>query len=349
MSAVRARHRPPSKKWTFIIESSFFLPGDVKYNQLEMQGNLLFKKVYFATKGAAGMKLTENVTLLGNRHFNYFLVGKNQAAVVECGVSAGVASFKQQWTTWPNKPAINYLVAPHAHFDHVCGIPALQEMFPDVQLAASREAQKVLNNPKILADFFNQDDQMSQVLMEEGILVEKPVRPQVSSISVDRIMQEGDLLEIEPGLKLETIAAPGHSPDGLAFYLPVDQVMFLSDAAGFQISGERIFPIFFQSYAMYMETIKRLRGYPTQLLAIPHERLWRGSEIPGFYQRALDTAADAFQRIEKMLDEGMEDQAIQLKLLDYYYVGDLRIYSPANIGLCVRLLLRRVKESLDGH
>jgi len=294
------------------------------------------------------MKLTENVALLGNRHFNYFVVGKNQAAVIECGVSSGVASFKEQWKTWLDRPVIHYLIAPHAHFDHVCGIPALQAMFPDALLVASLEAQKVLSNPKILADFFGQDDQISSVLLEEGIIVDKPISPHVLSISVDRIVKGGEILEIERGLKLETIATPGHSPDGLAFYLPGDQVMFLSDAAGFQISDERIFPIFFQSYAMYVDSIKRLMGYPTRLLAIPHERLWRGGEIPGFYQRALDTAADAFLRIEKMLDEGMEDQAIQQRLFDYYYVGDLRIYTPANINLCVRLLIRRVRESLAG-
>jgi len=132
----------------------------------------------------------------------------------------------------------------------------------------------------------------------------------------------------------------------VACYLPGEQVMFLSDAAGFQISDTEIFPIFFQGYEMYVETIKRLMGFPTRVLGIPHERIWVQDEVPFFYQRALDSAQQAFDSIEKMLDKGMDEEIMERQLLSYYYKGDLRIYTPENIETCVKLLIQRVKECL---
>jgi len=292
------------------------------------------------------IRLTDNVIQLGNRHFNYFLVGQQEAAIVECGVTGGVASLKPQWSKLESKPDVKYLLAMHAHFDHVCGIPALRELFPEALVLASGEAQKVLSKPKIMANFFYQDAKMSEFLVSEGILAEKPESPQVSNIVVDRVIGEGEVINLTGGLKLEILAAPGHSPCGLACYLPGDQVMFLSDTGGFQISDKDIFPIFFQGYEVYVQTIKKLMSFPTRVLGIPHERIWVKDEVKAFYQRALDAAQTAFDNIRKMLDKGMNENNIKKELFSRYYRGNLRIYTPENINTCVELLIRRVKECL---
>ncbi len=292
------------------------------------------------------MRLTENVICLGNRHFNHYVVGQEKAAIVECGVSGSVVSFRQQWTPMTDKPHIEYLVASHAHFDHVCGIPALRDLFPQAQLVASAEAKKVLSNPKILKNFFSQDERMTELLLREGLIDEDIKTPVPEQIIVDTIVKGGDELDLGGGLKLEVIDVPGHSPCNLAFYLPDDQVMFLSDTAGFQTSDELIFPIFFQDFEIYMASVRRLMSYPTKVLAIPHERIWVNEEIPDFYQRALDTAQDAYDTIVEMLDSGLDDETIKQNLFERYYRERLKVYVPENITLCVDLLLRRVRQSL---
>ena len=303
----------------------------------------------FKNKGDVSMRLTENVLCLGNQHFHHYIVGQERAAVVECGVSGSIVSFRQQWKPLQEKPRIKYLVATHAHFDHVCGITGLRDLFPEAELVASAETKKVLANPKILRNFFSQDERMTQLLMGDGIIGGDPKTPVPEQITVDTVVQGGDVLDLGRGLKLEVIDARGHSPCNLAFYLPQDQVMFLSDTAGFQTSDELIFPIFFFDFEMYMDSIRRLMSYPTKVLAIPHERIWVDEEIPQFYQRALDIAQDAYDTIKEMLDRGLDDETIKQNLFDRYYREKLRIYVPENISLCVDLLLRRVKQSLQGE
>ncbi len=115
-------------------------------------------------------KLGRNLIQMGNRHFNYFLVGRKEAAIFECGVTAGVESLKNQWDGLSPKPDVRYLTAMHAHFDHVCGIPQLRKMFPSAQVLASAKAKEVMANTKIVSNFFQQDQRMSEVLVKEGVL-----------------------------------------------------------------------------------------------------------------------------------------------------------------------------------
>ena len=291
-------------------------------------------------------QLTDNVVLLGNKYFNHCVVGNEEAIMIECGVTASVANLKSQWQRLGKRPNVRYLVAMHAHFDHVCGIPMLLELLPKSKVLATEIAQEVLIKPKIVRNFFNQDEKMSEVLASEGILSEKPKSFRVDTIAVDRIIDDKTILNMAGNLSLEIISAQGHSPCGIACYVPHDQVMMVSDACGFQISDTEIFPIFFQSYELYIQTIKKLVRYPTRILVTAHGQVWLKDDVKQFYQRALDSARVVCGEILKMIDKNINDSTITQKLFSRYYRKNLRIYTPENIKTCVQLLLKRIKECL---
>lgn len=291
-------------------------------------------------------KLSNNVLMLGNRHFNYFLLGSKRAVLIECGVSAGVASFLQDWQQLPKKHEIQNMVAMHEHFDHVCGIPGLREMFPQVPLLAHSRCGRVLKKTAVIQDFFQQDDKMSMVLKNRGIIKEKPVTPQVDIITIDQYVSEGDVIEIDGCKALKVMETPGHSPGSIAIYYQEEQLMCLSDAGGYQIRDDFIFPIFFQSFEAYVESIERMSTYPTRILALPHGQIWSGVSVHLFYRRALEAAHKAFKYIQRMLEDGIDEEEMEKRLYKRYYRDDLMIYTPENISLCVKLLVQRVKESL---
>lgn len=292
-------------------------------------------------------RLSDNVLQMGNRHFNYFLVGRRQCFLVECGVSGGVISLAADLQKMPEISEVTGILAMHEHFDHVCGIPALREMFAGVPVLAHPRAERILRKQAVVEDFFRQDEKMSDILLQRGLIDHKPISPCIGEIGIDGILEEGQYLPVEKGLQLQILETPGHSPCSLAAYLPGEQVMFLSDAAGYQIDDQSIFPIFFQGYDLYMESIKRLMGFPTRVLALPHGTVWAGRrEMDAFYQRALQSAQDTFQLIQTMLEEGLSPESMQEVLFSRYYRDDLMIYTPENIQLCVKLLIQRVGECL---
>jgi glyoxylase-like metal-dependent hydrolase (beta-lactamase superfamily II) len=291
-------------------------------------------------------RLADHTTVFGNDHFRHFLVGEYQDVLIECGVTASATLFAKQLAD-PGRYAPDKLLAMHAHFDHVCGIPALKHHFPEADVLASATAAKVLDNPKVVAGFFDQDRQMAEVL---GIDVaggnDTPSHLQ-SRIAVNRIVSGGDRIALKGGEELELIAAPGHSPCGLAAWFEKDRVLFVSDALGFQVSEDMIFPVFFHAYRPYIQTIERLATYPADILAFPHERIWQGKDVETVFSRALSAARDVRNDVVSEAGKGRDLSNVKQMLFDRFYRGDLRIYTTENIRICVDLLVRRSIE--DGQ
>ena len=139
---------------------------------------------------------------------------------------------------------------------------------------------------------------------------------------------------------------PGHSPGSIALYLKEEQLMCLSDAGGYQIRNDFIFPIFFQGYKLYLESLERMSTYPTRILFLPHGEIWTGDSVHLFYRRAREAAEKAFNCIRRLLDEGLDSDEIEQRLYKHYYRDGLTIYTPDNIRLCVKLLVQRTQECL---
>jgi len=53
------------------------------------------------------------------------------------------------------------------------------------------------------------------------------------NVAVDQQVTDGDCIELEPGLQLEVIHTPGHSPGSVCYLLKGDQAMFSGDALAF--------------------------------------------------------------------------------------------------------------------
>ncbi|MFA6809236.1 MAG: MBL fold metallo-hydrolase, partial [Eubacteriales bacterium] len=147
-------------------------------------------------------RLADIILQIGNQHFNYFVVGRQEAAIIECGVTGGVQSIEKQWTQLPYQPDIKYILVMHAHFDHICGLPALKKLFPQAEVLGSSETQKTISKSKIMDNFFYQDRKMSQVLITEGILEFEPKEYLPQAITLDHIIGEGDYLKLGNDLNL---------------------------------------------------------------------------------------------------------------------------------------------------
>ena len=288
-------------------------------------------------------QLTDHVTVFGNDHFRHYLVGECQDILIECGVTASAKDVVKQLSN-SDRHVPEKLLVMHAHFDHVCGIPELKRHFPDAEVLASPAAAKVLDNPKVVAGFFDQDRKIAGCLETELSEADAGRSPRPNRIAVDRTVSGGDRIVLKGGEDLELIAAPGHSPCGLAAWFDRDRVLFVSDALGFQISNDTIFPVFFHAYRPYIETIERLANYPADILAFPHERIWQGKDVKAVFLQALSTARDVREEIVSEAGKGRDHSDLKQMLFDRFYRGNLRIYTPENIWLCVDLLVRRSIE-----
>lgn len=293
-------------------------------------------------------KLSEHVSLMGNGNFNYYLVGKNKAILIECGTSAGAAIFARQWADLDDKPEVKTILALHSHFDHVAGIPILKKLFPDARVAASSSAQKLLSKPAVVKDLFSNDFEVSQTYYAQGLLNEKLEPVELETLEIDQAVGEGDAIEADEGLRLEILDAPGHSICSIAAYLPNDQAMFISDAAGYKGASPEISPVFFNSYGLYMDTLRKLSGYPTRTLGVAHGGIIEGqAAVDSFYREALQAAEREREIIASALAAGKEEVQIAEELFNRHIKGALALYPRKMMLGSMHLLIRRVKEEMQ--
>lgn len=290
--------------------------------------------------------LTENIMVLGNSNFNYYVVGQEEAVLIECGTSAGVSIFAEQWLAMDQKPQIKIILVMHSHFDHVCGIPMLRDLFPQAQVVASRQAQKILSLDKLKPVLIRADEFVTNAYARDGLLRNTPGGLDIDRVKADVIVGEGDSIAVDGKLRLDIIEAPGHSSCSLAAYFQTDEAMFISDACGYQ-DDDLISPGFFQDYDLYRSTINRLQKYPTRLLGFGHGKVQVGADqVAQSYARSLESADDSFDLIKTWLTSGISEEIIVKNLYDKYIKGGMSYYPRDLMMGSVYMLVKNVKNRI---
>lgn len=292
------------------------------------------------------MTLSDNVAVLGNEYFNFYLVGKQEAVLLECGTRAGAAIFKQQWLELEPKPEVKYIVILHSHFDHACGLPILKELFPDAEVLGSAAAQKFLSKEKIVRDLYRNDAIASDLYLKHGLIQEKPDTSELDFLSIDRVVGEGDMLKLSDGLELKFLDAQGHSACSIAAYLAADKAMLVSDAGGYNSSKEDLSPVFFQDYDLYISTLNKLKSYPSNFVGVAHGEIPQGQQTEEFYQKTLQAAEECFASIKNSLNQGMDENELAKLLFARYIKGGLAYYPEAMMMGSMQLLIKNVKRKL---
>ncbi len=291
-------------------------------------------------------QLTENVRLFGNKYFNYYLVGDEEAALIECGTSAAAQIFAAQWQSLESKPDVKYIVILHSHFDHVCGLPILKSLFPSALVVGSGSAQKILSKEKAMASAFSSDNFVSESYLKAGFINTLPELPECATIPVDVVVGEGDHLQLGDKLKLDILEAPGHSACSLAVYLESDGVLLVSDAAGYQSAPGEISPVFFHNYDSYIATLKRFQTLPVKVLGMAHGDIITDAAVAPYLQASIAAAEEGCAWIQQALTAGEDEEQVNQKVFDRYFKGGLTYYPADIMYSTMKLLVQNAKAKL---
>lgn len=99
------------------------------------------------------------------------------------------------------------ILLTHGHFDHILGVPALEELYSHVDIYAYTEERGLLTDPSL-----NCSDQLRRSCTFEA----------------DHWLADGEKLELA-GLQIEVIATPGHTKGSCCFYLPKEHMLLSGD------------------------------------------------------------------------------------------------------------------------
>jgi len=150
----------------------------------------------------------------------YILRRDNQAGdclIIDAGLDcAPLIDFLRQRKLSPAA-----LVLTHGHIDHIAGINALRDNFPDIKVYIHQLDADMLEEP------FSNLSAMTGAAFITG--------------PADFTLQDGDVVE-QAGVKLQVLHTPGHTPGGISLYSAEDGIVFSGDALFADSVGRTDFP-----------------------------------------------------------------------------------------------------------
>jgi 2-aminobenzoylacetyl-CoA thioesterase len=281
-------------------------------------------------------RLDEGLWVLGNSFFNLYLVrGKTASALVDSGISATADEVIGQLKTLGISP--DYLIVTHPHPDHINGLDALRQCYPEARVVIGAGAKEFLAHPKTAASLVAEDRFMSEFLASQGYRPGRPPIMRPPSVEGARVVGDNETLDLG-GVTLRFLRVGGHAIGNIVVHVPERRALMASDSLGFRIPSIGFFPIFFTGYADYMATIDRLEALEPRILCLAHQ----GPLVGEYARQAFEDAREAARSLcEEIRNDPRDDDAVINDLYPRFYRDELALYTPENIIGCCRLVIRR--------
>lgn len=185
-------------------------------------------------------QLTVSPTMKLDRFVYVYLIYGKEICLIDSGVASSESVILDYISrTGRNPDEISMIVQTHSHPDHIGATRSVKEV-SNCLVAAHKNARSWIEDVELQ-------------------FRERPVPGFHSlvggSVKVDRILEDGDALDLDDGLRLEVIHTPGHSGDSISLLLPEDRVLFSGDAI--PLTGSM--PVYEDALAL-AESIGKLRS-----------------------------------------------------------------------------------------
>ena len=176
----------------------------------------------------------------------YILNCDGALALIDCGVFS--RSVREAVAAQGGD--LRYILLTHGHFDHIQGVAAAKEAYPDAQVCIGEADGAYLTG-------------------EISALPGRPAR-RIGVVQPDRLLREGDEITLGEST-LRVIDAPGHTPGGVCYWAEKERLLFTGDTLFFEEVGRADLPG--GDWPVLQDTVRRLYEIPGD-----------GRVLPGHYQ-----------------------------------------------------------------
>ena len=161
------------------------------------------------------------------------------------------------------------------------------------------------------------------------------------AIPVDRVVKEGDRVDLGNGVIVELTEVPGHSSCSIAAYVGKMKALFASDAAGIPNDKGTIYPIGNENFAQFQKSLAKLNQYEVEILCAPRNGVFLGEDGREFISRTMRAAEQLRQEAIRRFAEMGDRERVATELCDRIYAEIKTVDIPKEI------FLRIIKAMVD--
>ncbi len=270
-------------------------------------------------------KICEDVWVLGRKEFPSFLIKTSNATfLIEPELSCNLKLIEEQLKDIGlSIKTIDCCIVLHEHYDHFMMVPPLKNKHPEIKIYIPSGAEKVLQGKTLLAyklfdDFTCEKLELASEELEWSNSYE--------------VYNENTHLD-----DISFIHTPGHSP--FSYSAIFREIVFTSDALGFW--GKRFnFPLYFQDFNLYIESIEKLKSLSPQTIIMGHFSYFQKEEAANILDKSIKLAENTR---EKLKNEEFNETNVE-KLFKLIYRDEFLAYPEDVIKSVAKYILKRSKE-----
>jgi glyoxylase-like metal-dependent hydrolase (beta-lactamase superfamily II) len=198
----------------------------------------------------------------------YLWSGAEGLTLIDTGATGSAPAIAEAIRQVGRRPEeLRNVLLTHFHEDHV-GSAAELTTWGDVHVLAHRADAPFIRGeqtgpPPVLADW--------ELPIWESVQETMAGMPRPEPVRVDRELDDADVIDLGDGLRAVAVAAPGHTPGSVAFYLPDLGVLFTGDtAARGPGGGDVILGVFNADPAGAAASFRRLASLDVDVACFGH-------------------------------------------------------------------------------
>ena len=252
-----------------------------------------------------------------------YLIKGEKTFLIDSGLSAKAKKYAAALSECVEDGKIDTLLLTHSHYDHVGACSYLQDIYK-FNVLGSRDTAGLLNSSDIIEMIDFQNQEMKDLFSDSSdIQCKMPERLRTAA--------EGEKINVSADRYFEVIAAPGHSRCSLAYLLLPDRILFPGDSAGMMEKSGRKRPVFFSGFRDYENTLLRLAGTKSVMLAFAHTGYIKGKDrVKDYFDDSLDEARKLKDRIRSALMKSRDMMGIVNDILSQEYIPNSVLGSREN-------------------
>jgi glyoxylase-like metal-dependent hydrolase (beta-lactamase superfamily II) len=279
-------------------------------------------------------KVSEEIEYLGTTDMCIYLLKGREYMFIEGGMSYVVPILLRQLEERGiDQSKITKFLILHSHFDH-CGIvPFFKRKLPQIEVLASARTKEVFGKEKAIHFIRERNRAMIEYYGIQREAAE--LNLDFDAIPVDRVVREGDSIDLGNGLTIEFMEVPGHSSCSIAAYVGKIKALFASDAAGVPNEKGIIYPIGNENFIQFQQSLAKLSEYHVEILCAARNGVFLGEEGRKFISKTMRAADQLRQEVIRRFREMGDRERVTRELCDRIYAEVKTVDIPKGIFLGV--------------